>query len=195
MDMDRRGFLALGGGMFFCTLAGQKISADEGQIDVDKHAKGLAVPPKVAAADAAAGGAAAGASAVGGHPESALGAGTTELAAFTTNGPAREYWIQAEPVEWDIVPTGRDQMMNMPIKGKTKFTAWAYRAYTPHFKKPLGPAKVPGPLLEVSVGATMVVHFRNKLKSPVTMHPHGIFYSNDMDGGYKGKFTQTRGCV
>ncbi len=51
--LDRRGFLALGGGMFFCTLAGQKISADEGQIDVDAHAKGLAVPPKVAAAEAA----------------------------------------------------------------------------------------------------------------------------------------------
>ena len=60
-------------------------------------------------------------------------------------------------------------MMDMPIKGKTKFTAWAYRAWTPHFKEPLGPAKVPGPLLEVSVGETLVVHFRNKLKSPVTM--------------------------
>jgi FtsP/CotA-like multicopper oxidase with cupredoxin domain len=191
MDMDRRGFLALGGGMFFCTLAGQKISADEGQIDVDKHAKGLAVPPKVAAAEAAG----AGGAAYAGHAEGALGGGTTELAAFTVNGPAREYWIQAEPVEWDIVPTGRDQMMDMPIKGKTKFTAWAYRAYTPNFKKPLGPAKVPGPLLEVSVGETLVVHFRNKLKSPVTMHPHGIFYSNEMDGGYKGKFTEPGGFV
>jgi len=47
--LDRRGFLALGGGMFFCTLAGQKISANEGQIDIDAHAKGIAVPPKVAA--------------------------------------------------------------------------------------------------------------------------------------------------
>jgi Multicopper oxidase len=119
-------------------------------------------------------------------------AGTTELAAFTVNGPAREYWITAEPVEWDIVPTGRDQMMNMPIKGRTKFTAWAYRAWSPHFKEPLGPAKVPGPLLEVGVGETLVVHFRNKLKTPVTMHPHGIFYSNEMDGGYKGRFTDPR---
>ena len=41
--MDRRSFMALGGGMFFCTLAGHKISAGEGQIDVDAHAKGLAV--------------------------------------------------------------------------------------------------------------------------------------------------------
>ena len=53
--MDRRGFLALGGGALFCTLAGHKISADEGQIDVDGLAKGVEVPPKVAAADAAGG--------------------------------------------------------------------------------------------------------------------------------------------
>jgi hypothetical protein len=94
--MDRRGFLALGGGALFCTLAGHKISADEGQIDVDGLAKGVEVPPKVAAADAGAGVAAASA------------AGTSELAAFSVAGPAREYWITAEPVEWDIVPSGRD---------------------------------------------------------------------------------------
>lgn len=181
--IDRRGFLAAGGGAFLYTLAGHKISANEGQIDIDAHAKGVAVPPKVAAADAA-----------GKSPAAQASAGTTELADFEGT-TAKEYWITAEPVEWNICPTGMDQMMNMPIKGKTKFTAWAYRAWTPHFKEPLGPAKVPGPLLEVSVGETLVVHFRNKLKSPVTMHPHGIFYSNEMDGGYKGKFTEPGGFV
>src|SRR5262245_15060389 len=115
--IDRRGFLALGGGALFCTLAGHKISAGEGQIDVDGLAQSVAVPPKVAAADAG-----------GGAEASTARTSTTELAAFAVNGPAREYWITSEPVEWDIVPTGRDQMMNMPIKGPTKFTAWAYRA-------------------------------------------------------------------
>ncbi len=196
--MDRRGFLALGGGALFCTVAGHRISGGEGQIDVDGLARGVEVPPKVAAADAERGGAGAAAGGAGTATASVADsstAGRTELAAFTVNGPAREYWITAEPVEWDIVPTGRDQMMNMPIKGKTKFTAWAYRAWTPHFKQPLGPAKVPGPLLEVGVGETLVVHFRNKLSTPVTMHPHGIFYSNEMDGGYKGKFTDPGGFV
>ena len=136
MDMDRRGFLALGGGMFFCTLAGQKISKTEGQIDVDAHARQLTVPPNVAAAEAAAK-----------NPAAEASAGTTELVDFTAGSASREYWITAETVEWNICPTGRDQMMNMPIKGKTKFTAYAYRAWTPNFKKPLGPAKVPGPLL------------------------------------------------
>src|ERR1700756_579973 len=91
--LDRRGFLALGGGMFFCTLAGQKISTTEGQIDVDAHAKGRAAPRRGAGAEPAGAGAGA---AYAGHAEGALGAGTTELAAFTVNGPAREYWIQAE---------------------------------------------------------------------------------------------------
>jgi manganese oxidase len=181
--MDRRGFLALGGGAFITTLAGHRIStADGAMIDMDMHAKDVPVPPKVAAAEAA--------------QDDAKAKGSVYTGPqYTVNGTAREYWITAETVEWDIVPTGIDQMMNMPIKGKTKFTAYAYRAWTPNFKKPLGPAKVPGPLLEVNVGETLVVHFRNKLKSPVTMHPHGIFYSNEMDGGYKGKFTEPGGFV
>ena len=40
--MDRRGFLALGGGALFCTRAGHKISGGEGQIDVDGLAKTVA---------------------------------------------------------------------------------------------------------------------------------------------------------
>ena len=41
----------------------------------------------------------------------------------------------------------------------------------------------------------MVVNFQNKLDSPVTMHPHGIFYAQEMDGAYKGKFTDPGGFV
>jgi FtsP/CotA-like multicopper oxidase with cupredoxin domain len=33
------------------------------------------------------------------------------------------------------------------------------------------------------------------LKAPVTMHPHGIFYANEMDGTYKGKWTDPGGFV
>ena len=41
----------------------------------------------------------------------------------------------------------------------------------------------------------MVVNFRNTLPTPVTMHPHGIFYSEEMDGAYKGKYTDPGGFV
>ena len=87
-------------------------------------------------------------------------------------------------------------MMGKQVKGKTKFTAYAYRAYSPNFAAPLGPATVPGPLIEANVGETITVHFRNKLATPVTMHPHGVFSTrSDMDGAYKGKYTDPGGFV
>ena len=49
--------------------------------------------------------------------------------------------------------------------------------------------------IEADVGDTVVVHFRNECGMPVTMHPHGIFYTVDMDGTYKGKYTVPSGFV
>src|SRR5262245_36418508 len=109
MDMDplgRREFFAGTGGLFVCTLAGQKVFADRGA-DVEKLAGEVPVPPRVAAAEA--GGAAV--------------AGQTVLAADRA-GARREYWIRAEQKRWNIVPTGKDQMMDEKVKGKTKFDAY-----------------------------------------------------------------------
>src|SRR3954451_5099406 len=86
-------------------------------------------------------------------------------------------------------------MMDKPIKGDTRFKAYTYRAYTPNFGQPLKNGKIPGPLIEANVGETIAVHFQNKLKVPVTMHPHGVFYSEEMDGAYKGKYTDPGGFV
>jgi manganese oxidase len=177
--IDRRSFLALSGGALICTIAGQEVFAGNGKIDVEGLAREVKVPPKVAAADGQ-----------GDQP------GISRLAALTSGGQTREYWIAAEPVEWNIVPTHRDQMMAQKVKsGKTSFTAYGYRSYSAGFASPLGEATVPGPLIEAEVGDTVVVHFRNKLKTPVTMHPHGIFYANEMDGAYKGKWTDPGGFV
>ena len=41
---------------------------------------------------------------------------------------------------------------------------------------------VPGPLIEAKVGDTLVVHFRNRLPEPTTIHWHGIRLPNAMDG-------------
>ncbi len=177
-EFDRRQLLSAGGAAFVCTLAGHRVALNS-HTDVGKLANELPVPPKVAAA------------------EDGEGA-TTVLAADRTAAkaaPGPVYWIRAEEVKWDIVPTGRDQMMGKPVKGKTKFKAYAYRAYTPHFKEPLGPATIPGPLIEANVGDTVTVHFQNMLDAPTTIHPHGIFYSEEMDGAYKGKFTDPGGFV
>ena len=86
-------------------------------------------------------------------------------------------------------------MMDKKVKGKTKFTAYAYRPYSAGFAEPLGPATIPGPLIEAEIGDTIVVNFRNKIDAPVTMHPHGVFYSEEMDGAYKGRYTDPGGFV
>jgi len=171
--VDRRQFLAAGGTAFICTLAGQRISADK-PADVSQLAGGLEVPPKVAAA------------------QSSGGAQAT-LAA--TSGARREYWIAAEERKWDIVPTGTDEMLNQQVPGRTTFKAYTYRQYQSGFSSPVNNGKVPGPLIQADVGETVVVHFRNKLKSPVTIHPHGIRYDVEMDGAYKGEYTDPGGFV
>jgi FtsP/CotA-like multicopper oxidase with cupredoxin domain len=179
--VDRREFLAGTGGLFFCTLAGHKLFLDKGA-NAEKLASGVKVPPKVAAAEAAG---------------SSAAPARSVLAADTTTSPAnvREYWIRAEYAKWNIVPSGRDAMMDQKVRGKTRFTAYAYRQYTPNFASPMGPATIPGPMIEAEEGDQIVVHFQNRLKTPVTVHPHGVFYSEEMDGAYKGKFTDPGGFV
>src|SRR5207302_396248 len=83
-----------------------------------------------------------------------------------------------------IVKSRRDEMMDRRVTAPTRFAALAYRPYAPGFARPLGPATIPGPLLEAQTGDTLVVNFQNATSVPVTMHPHGIFYASNMDGAY-----------
>ena len=55
------------------------------------------------------------------------------------------------------------------LPGK-KTPAWAYNG------------SVPGPLLEAKVGDKVVVHFKNSLPDPTTIHWHGVRVPNNMDG-------------
>jgi FtsP/CotA-like multicopper oxidase with cupredoxin domain len=171
----RRELFAGTGGLLLCTLAGQKVFAGE-HADVERLASDVPVPPKVRAADAG-----------------AVAPGPT--LAVNRAGTRREYWIQAEPVKWNIVPSGRDAMMDRKVKGKTAFVAYAYRAYSAGFAAPLGPPTIPGPLIEAETGDAIVVNFRNRIDAPVTIHPHGVFYSQEMDGAYKGRHTDPGGFV
>ncbi|MCB0827947.1 MAG: multicopper oxidase domain-containing protein [Solirubrobacterales bacterium] len=176
--MDRRNFLGAAGGALLCTIGGQKVFQDK-PTNVQKLAAGVKVPPKVAAANR--------------NP------GLTKAAAVTGN--RKEYWIAAEQLRWNIIPANkngkkRDQMLNQTIrKGKTTFSAYGYRPYTANWGQPLAQATIPGPLIDATVGDTVVVHFRNQVPVPVTMHPHGLFYSNEMDGAYKGYWTDPGGFV
>ena len=86
-------------------------------------------------------------------------------------------------------------MMDKKVKGKTKFTAYAYRPYSAGFAAPIGPPTIPGPVIEAEIGDTVVVNFQNAVDVPVTIHPHGIFYSQEMDGAYRGRHTDPGGFV
>jgi manganese oxidase len=177
--VDRRQFLAAGGsGLVLCTLGGQQIRSDR-EADVEGLSRQVEVPPKVRAARA----------------EGAQGAAPATVLAAAPAGNRREYWIRAEQRRWNIVPDGRDQMLGKKVRGKTKFNAFGYRAYTQDFATPIGKATVPGPLIEAEVGDTIVVNFQNTLSSPVTIHPHGVQYSVEMDGAYKGRHTDPGGFV
>lgn len=171
--MDRRSLFGVGGVGLLCTLGGVKVRADGPEADLAELARGIPDPPSLRQRS------------LKQAPVPAPGPG----------GQVHEHWVQAERVRWDIVPHKRDQMMDERVKGKTTFGALCYRAYTANWGAPLGPATMPGPLIEGEVGDTIVVNFRNKTHVPVTMHPHGVFYTSDMDGTYKGKFTQPGGFV
>jgi len=174
--VDRRSFLSGGAGAFVCTLAGQKIASDGPEADLEQLAAGIEVPPKVRGAS---------------FRQNPL----APAPAPASGGARREYWVVAQEVRWNIVPTKRDEMMNRRVKEKAKFKAFVYREFTENFGAPKGPAGMPGALLEAETGDTLVVNFRNDLKVPATMHPHGVVYTPEMDGAYKGKFTDPGGFV
>src|SRR3954453_12448435 len=117
-SFDRRQFLAGGGAPFVCTLAGPKPFRARPSVP-PKLASGVRVPPKVAAAE--------------GPAQTQFVSDVSTVAA----GAQRQYWIRAEERRWDIAPTGRDEMMDKPINGKTRFPAYVYRAYAPNFARPL----------------------------------------------------------
>ena len=184
--IGRRQFVASAGGTLFCTLAGQRLTTNS-HVNINTLSGGIPVPPKVAAYYAAQSEAESGA-----HPAFVSDRAPRPASA---SGAVNTYWIKAVKTKWNIVPTHHDGMMDKKVPGRTTFTALAYQPWAPGFAKPLGPPQIPGPLLQAQTGDTVVVNFRNQTGVPVTMHPHGIYYTHDMDGAYKGKFTEPGGFV
>ena len=177
--IGRRQFVATAGGMLFCTLAGHHLTADS-HVNLETARLARCRCRRRCR-----------------RPTST---GRTRVrhrrdgARQPAARPASTGSRPSRPVEHRPHPSRRDDG-HARSAGKTKFTALAYRAFSPNFGKPLGPPQIPGPLLEAETGDTIVVNFRNETGTPVTMHPHGIFYTSDMDGSYKGKYTDPGGFV
>ena len=137
----------------------------------------------------------------------AAGAALWLASAAPAHASVRRYWIAAEPVTWNVVPNGRDAILNVSYPtSETVFPTIVYRRYTRGWKRRLPNATphsqpdsvVPGPLLHARVGDRIVVHFKNLdylFKQPHSMHFHGVEYRPSSDGAYVPGFSGRDGDV
>jgi FtsP/CotA-like multicopper oxidase with cupredoxin domain len=104
----------------------------------------------------------------------------------------RHYYIAAEDVVWDYAPGGYDVMhgkvIPVPWRAQTRWNKTRYIEYTDDtfsVRKPqpewLG---ILGPIIRAEVGDTIFVHFLNRSRWPHSMHPHGLRYDKDSEGGH-----------
>jgi FtsP/CotA-like multicopper oxidase with cupredoxin domain len=76
--------------------------------------------------------------------------------------------LAADPNTLEIELTAR--IAELTILPGTSTAAWTYNG------------ALPGPLLRAKVGDRLIVHFKNELPEPTTIHWHGLRVPNDMDG-------------
>jgi FtsP/CotA-like multicopper oxidase with cupredoxin domain len=73
----------------------------------------------------------------------------------------------ADPKVVEVALTA--QLADVPVAG-TSVRAWTYNG------------SLPGPLIRTKVGDRLIVHFKNELKEPTTVHWHGVRVPIEMDG-------------
>jgi manganese oxidase len=121
---------------------------------------------------------------------------------FHFSGQVRRYYIAAEQVTWDYVPSGWDNWLGVPIKDSpranlagvtatgslgTKWQKALYRGYTDASFTTLLPQPatqgINGPTLRAEVGDMIEILFLNRLPSNyATMHSMGLSYNKANDG-------------
>lgn len=115
----------------------------------------------------------------------------------------REYFIAADPVDWNYAPSGENKIT--PGKGlgewgeRLVYPKMRYIEYTDGSfseKKPQDPhLGLLGPILRGAVGDTLKVHFLNPGSQPYSIHPHGVFYKKDNEGADYGGMRGAGGAV
>jgi len=110
--------------------------------------------------------------------------------AAPSRSATREYFIAAEEVVWDFAPSGQNLVHGGPIPKpyRTKWKKARYIQYTDGtFATQTPPPPwlgVLGPLIRAEVGDTVLVHFLNRTRRPVGIHPHGFRYDKDNEGAH-----------
>ena len=92
---------------------------------------------------------------------------TAEVASATDLDPAREI------VEVSLVATPAEATL---LPG-TRASVWAYRDAASERA-----ASIPGPIIEANVGDHVIVHLKNELPEPTTIHWHGVRVPARSDG-------------
>lgn len=108
------------------------------------------------------------------------------------SGITRHYYIAAEMGMWDYAPGGVDRITGGPIPAPwTRYTKWPKARYVEYTDATFQHRKVQppwlgvmGPMIRAEVGDTILVHFRNSLEEPCTMHPHGVRYDKRSEGAF-----------
>jgi FtsP/CotA-like multicopper oxidase with cupredoxin domain len=125
-------------------------------------------------------------------------AGDTVASGSSAAGQTREYWIQADSMLWNIVPSGLDDMSGGKYEaGQSSFVTVGYRAYSPGWGSPLPAdeslgenAGIPGPVIRARAGDTLVIHFKNNDLRPKwaahSMHLEGLVGGTENDGFWHG---------
>ena len=113
----------------------------------------------------------------------ALAAAATLAVVTPAKAAVREYWIAAVAVPaWNIVPNGQDAITGEQFDpSKTIVPAVVYRAYTPHWQRPL-PAPyggIPGPTIHARVGDVVQWDVLALGDDHHTFHVHGHRWLKD----------------
>ena len=113
-------------------------------------------------------------------------------------GQTREYWIQADSMQWNLVPGGIDQFSGTKYTAdQTSFVTVGYRAYSPNWTTLLPPdagigenAGIPGPVIRASVGDTLLIHLKNndvrQRWAAHSLHMQGLVRDVDNDAFWHG---------
>jgi len=127
-------------------------------------------------------------------------------AAPATTGHVRTYYVAADELDWNYLPTGRDGMMGMAPMGYAKaytqrtkgligsvYQKAVYHEYTDATftkRKPRASGDaymgLLGPTMYAEVGDTIRIVFKNNGTHSYSMHPHGVLYAKTSEGSSYG---------
>jgi hypothetical protein len=114
------------------------------------------------------------------------------LCALPCVAATRHYYIAAEDVTWDYAPGGQDLLHGAPVPlpwrnkttwSKTRFIEYSDATFSVRKPQPIW-LGILGPVIRAEVGDTILVDFLNRSQTEHNIHPHGLRYDKNNEGGY-----------